>query len=100
MLLYLFVQRPMINPCTTLSILGYVINITVTLMNGSQENYISNFISDTLGNSMGIFMFSYSELFNETLEPNSIYVLTVIPLNNSSKLFILCGYVLALLFVS
>ena len=59
-------------------------------MNGNQENYISNFINDTMGDSMGMFTFNYSQLFNETLEPNSIYVLTVYPTNRLGKLLILC----------
>ena len=79
----------MINPCTTLPIPGYSINVAVTFINGSQENYISNFINDTKGGSMGMFTFNYSELFNEALEPNSIYVLTIFPTNRLGKLLIL-----------
>ena len=64
-------------------------------MNGNQENYTSIFISDTLGGIMGTFTFNYSQLFNETLEPNSICVLTVFPTNGLGKLLILYSYVLA-----
>ena len=82
----------MINPCTTLPIHGYVINITVTLMNGNQENYISKFINDTEGDSMGMFTFYYSQLFNEVLLPNTDYELTVFPTNRLSELLILYSY--------
>ena len=64
-------------------------------MNGNQDNYTSIFINDTLSNDMGIFTFNYSQLFYETLEPNSVYVLTVFPTNGLGKLLILCSYVLA-----
>ena len=85
-------QRPIIDPCTTLPILGYVINITVTLMNGNQENYISKFIYDTEGDSMGMFTFYYSQLFNEVLLPNTVYELTVFPTNRLGELLILYSY--------
>ena len=90
MLMYLILQRPTIDPCTTLPILGYYINITVIFMNGNQDNYRSNFIYDTEGDSMGKFTFNYSQLFNEILEPNTVYVLTVIPMDRLGKLLILC----------
>ena len=82
----------MINSCTTLPILGYVINITCMFMDGSQENYTSNFINDILGSDMGVFNFNYSQLFNETLKPNSVCILTVIPTNMPSKLLIMYSY--------
>ena len=82
----------MINPCTTLPILGYVINITCMFTDGSQKNYTSNFINDTLGGDMGVFNFNYSQLFNETLERNSVCMLTVIPTNMPSKLLIMYSY--------
>ena len=69
--------------------------MAVTFMNGMQENYTSRFVNDTEGGIMGTFTFNYSQLFNETLEPNSIYVLTVFPTNGLGKLLILCSYVLA-----
>ena len=65
----------MIDPCTTLPLLGYVINIT---MNGNQDIYASTFISDTMGDDIA---FNYSQLFNQTLKPNTVYVLTVTPTN-------------------
>ena len=88
MLLCLFLQRPMINPCTTLPITGYHIDITVIFMNGSLDNYMSHFINDISGDSMGRFNVNYNEIFNERLEPNSVYVLTVIPTNKPGKLLV------------
>ena len=78
----------MINPCTTLPITGYRIDITVIFMNGSFDNYMSNFINDTSGDSMGRFNVNYNEIFNEPLEPNSVYVLTVVPTNKPGELLI------------
>ena len=61
-------------------------------MNGSFDNYMSNFINDTSGDSMGRFNMNYNEIFNEPLEPNSVYVLTVIPTNNPGELLIWYSY--------
>ena len=91
MLLYLFLQRPIIGLCTTLPILGYHFTITVTFMNGSQKSYTSYFINDILDyDDMGNFTFNYSKLFNEPLEPNSVYNLNVLPINLPGKLFVVC----------
>ena len=79
----------MINSCTTLPITGYHIYINITFMNGSQANCTSSFISDTRNNSMGRFNMNYSEIFNKPLEPNSLYVLTLIPRSNPSKFLVL-----------
>ena len=57
-------------------------------MNGSFDNYMSNFINDTRGDSMGRFNVTYNEIFNEPLEPNSVYALTVIPTNQPGELLI------------
>ena len=78
----------MINSCTTLPITGYHINITVIFINGILDNYISNFINDTRGDSMGRFNVNYIEIFNKPLEPNTVYVLTVIPTNKPGGLLI------------
>ena len=68
----------MINdPCTTLPVSLYTINASVTFMNGSQTNYVSNNIMDTLGDSMGRFNVSYNDSFDEELVPNATYVFTI-----------------------
>ena len=68
----------MINDsCTTLPVSIYTINASVTFMNGSQTNYVSNNIMDTLGDSMGRFIVSYNDHFDEALVPNTTYVFTV-----------------------
>ena len=98
--MYLFLQRPINDPCTTLPILGYVIHITVVFMDGSQDNYTSRFINNTEGGSMDIFNFSFRQLFDESLMPNSIYVLTIFPTDRLGKLPTLYSYILACLFMS
>ena len=79
----------MTNSCTTLPILGYYINIT--FMNGTNRNYTytSRFVNATEGDSMGMFTFYYSQLFEEMLLPNTRYVLTVVPTDTDGKLLIL-----------
>ena len=74
----IFLQRPVINDsCTTLPVSLYTINASVTFMNGSQTNYVSNNIVDTSGDSMGRFNVSYNDSFDEALVPNATYVFTV-----------------------
>ena len=46
-------------------------------MNGSQINYSSNFINDTLGGIEGRFSVSYRNSFDVELESNANYVFTV-----------------------
>ena len=59
-------------------------------MNGSVDHYTSNFVNGTLGGKMGMFNVKYCDIFNEMLEPNSMYNLTaVIPEDNDGKLLIL-----------
>ena len=65
------------DPCTTLSISQYTINASVTFMNGSQANYVSNNIKDTSGDSMGRFNVSYNDSFDEELVPKATYNFTV-----------------------
>ena len=102
-----FLQRPVIDdPCTTLPASLYTINTSVTFMNGSQANYVSNNIMDTSGDSMGRFNVSYNDNFDEKskLVSNAIYVFTVnsdnaqppptLPPPTPSKyLLCLCSYV-------
>ena len=71
-------QRPSIDPCTTLPITGYTINATVTYNNGSTRNYTSIHINDTLGGNVGRFNVSYNDIFEEELEPNATYSFNVI----------------------
>ena len=75
--MFSFLQRPIIDPCTTLPITGYVIVATVIYNNGSVRIYISNFINDTFSGTMGRFRVSYNDSFNETLQPNAKYIFTV-----------------------
>ena len=65
------------DPCTTLPVSVYRINTSVTFMNGSQTNYVSNNIMDTSGDSMGRFNVSYNDSFDEELVPNVTYVFAV-----------------------
>ena len=46
-------------------------------MNGSQTNYVSNNIMDTSGDSMGRFIVSYNDSFDEELVPNATYVFVI-----------------------
>ena len=46
-------------------------------MNGSQIIYSSNFINDSMGDTMGRFSVSYHDSFDVELEPNANYVFTV-----------------------
>ena len=92
----IFLQRPVINDsCTTLPVSLYTINASVTFMNGSQTNYVSNNIMDTSGDSMGRFNVSYNDHFDEALVPNTTYVFTVNSDNppsppTDSKYFVFC----------
>ena len=65
------------DPCTILPVSVYRINASVTFMNGSQTNYVSNNIMDTSGDSMGRFNVSYNDSFDEELMPNAAYNFTV-----------------------
>ena len=65
------------DPCTTLPVSLYTINTSVTFMNGSQTNYVSNNIMDTSGDSVGRFNVSYNDSFDEELVPNATYVFAV-----------------------
>ena len=65
------------DPCTTLPVSVYTINTSVTFMNGSQTNYVSNNIMDTSGDSMGRFNVSYNDSFDEELVPNATYVFAI-----------------------
>ena len=89
MLLFLFLQTPMINNCTNLPIIGYRINITVTFMDGSIDHYTSKFIDATEYGMEGMFNVSFCDIFDELLEDNARYNLTaVIPLTERGKLLI------------
>ena len=65
------------DPCTTLPNSLYIINTSVAFMNGSQANYVSNNILDTSGDSMGRFIVSYNDSFEEELMPNATYVFAI-----------------------
>ena len=65
------------DSCTTLPVSLYTINASVTFMNGSQTNYVSNNIMDTSGDSMGRFNVSYNDSFDDKLVPNATYVFAI-----------------------
>ena len=102
----IFLQRPVIDdPCTTLPVSLYTINTSVTFMNGSQTNYVSNNIMDTSGDSMGRFNVSYNDSFDEELVPNATYVFAInseLPSSpsptpcNCKYIVQLCNYVIIL----
>ena len=75
----MFLQRPPIDPCTTLPITGYYIHAIV--INGNDDTneriYTSNRIDDTMGDSMGRFSVSYNDSFDQELEPNANYAFVV-----------------------
>ena len=78
-------QRPPItDPCTTLPITGYYIHAIVTNSNGdaNERIYISNYIDDSLADSMGRFNVSYNDSFDQELEPNANYTIAVNIQNN------------------
>ena len=80
----MFLQRPIIDPCTTLPISGYYIHAIVTNVNGdaNERIYTSNHIDDTMGDGMGRFSVSYNDSFDQELEPNAIYAFVVNTQNN------------------
>ena len=65
------------DPCTTLPVSLYIINTSVTFMNGSQTNYVSNNIMDISGDNMGRFNVSYNDSFDEELVPNATYLFAI-----------------------
>ena len=77
-------QRPPIDPCTTLPITGYYIHAIVTNVNGdaNERIYTSNHIDDTMGDGMGRFSVSYNDSFDQELEPNANYAFVVNTQNN------------------
>ena len=83
------------DPCTTLPVTLYTINASVTFMNGSQTNYVSNNIMDTSGDSMGRFSVSYNDSFDEELVPEATYVFTV-KADNTQQPPRVCKYLLCL----
>ena len=75
---YNFLQRPVIDPCTTIlyqAINGYYIHSIVANNNGNANEriYTSIYINDSLGDSMGRFSVSYNDSFDQELEPNAVY---------------------------
>ena len=80
----MFLQRPIIDPCTTLPISGYYIHAIVTNVNGdaNERIYTSNHIDDTMGDGMGRFSVSYNDSFDQELEPNANYAFVVNTQNN------------------
>ena len=76
-ILLIFLQRPNINPCTTLPVACYYIHVNVTFMNGSQIIYSSNCINDTVAGTMGRVNVRYNDIFDVELEPNANYNFTV-----------------------
>ena len=74
-----FLQRPGIDPCTTLPITGYYIHAIVTNNNGDDNEriYTSNHIDNSLADSMGRFSVSYNNSFDQELEPNAVYAFIV-----------------------
>ena len=79
-----FLQRPPIDPCTTLPITGYYIHAIVTNVNGdaNERIYTSNHIDDTMGDGMGRLSVSYNDSFDQELEPNANYAFVVNTQNN------------------
>ena len=80
-------QRPTIDPCTTLPITGYYIHAIVTSRNEdtNERIYTSNYIDDMLGGSMGEFSVSYNASFEQQLQPNANYIFIVITQNNITE---------------
>ena len=76
---YATLQRPVIDPCTTLPVTGYYIHAIVTNSNGDDNEriYTSNHIDDSLADSMGRFSVSYNDNFDQELEPNAVYAFIV-----------------------
>ena len=79
-----FLQRPTIDPCTTLPITGYYIHAIVTSNNedANERIYTSKYIDDMLGGIMGEFSVSYNASFEQDLQPNANYVFIVNTKNN------------------
>ena len=80
-------QRPTIDPCTTLPITGYYIHAIVTSRNEdtNERIYTSNYIDDMLGGSMGEFSVSYNASFEQQLQPNANYIFIVSTQNNITE---------------
>ena len=80
-------QRPTIDPCTTLPITGYYIHAIVTNRNEdtTERIYTSNYIDDMLGGSMGEFSVSYNASFEQQLQPNANYIFIVSSQNNITE---------------
>ena len=80
-------QRPTIDPCTTLPITGYYIHAIVTSRNEdtNERIYTSNYIDDMLGGSMGEFSVSYNASFEQQLQPNANYIFIVRTQNNITE---------------
>ena len=80
----LCLQRPPIDPCTSLPITGYYIHAIVTNVNGdaNERIYTSNHIDDTMGDGMGRLSVSYNDSFDQELEPNANYAFVVNTQNN------------------
>ena len=70
-------QRPTIDPCTTLPITGYFIHAIVTHRNANERIYTSKYVDDMLGGIMGEFSVSYNASFEQDLEPNANYIFIV-----------------------
>ena len=81
---YFILQRPTIDPCTTLAITGYFIHTIVTSRNEdpNERIYTSKYIDDMLGGTMGEFSVSYNASFEQDLEPNANYIFIVNTQNN------------------
>ena len=75
-------QRPTIDPCTTLPITGYFIHAIVTRRNANERIYTSKYVDDMLGGTMGEFSVSYNASFEQDLEPNANYIFIVNTQNN------------------
>ena len=76
-----FLQRPNIDPCTTLPITGYYI-VTSRNEDANERIYTSNYIDDMLGGIVGEFSVSYNASFEQDLQPNANYVFIVNTQNN------------------
>ena len=81
---YILQGPPITNPCTTLPVAGYYIHAIVTNSSGdaNERIYTSNYIDESLADSMGRFNVSYNDSFDQELEPNANYAFIVNTQNN------------------
>ena len=71
----IYLQKPDISdPCTTLPISDFVINVTITFMNESERTINESVI---INGNQEMYNVSYIEVFGEELMPNATYCFNV-----------------------